>query len=126
MKRSVLFHGILMIALLVTGGCTTSLSESTAEELITRHFEKRQYKVTELTIGDINPVPMGEKQYMGTAGYRVSVPLLTLEFTRDIGDPWNYTKGQRKTFRNARVKIKERSGHNREWIIADIEGVPLP
>ncbi len=117
---------MLMIVLLVTGGCTSPLAESTVEEVIVKHFEKRTYKVIELTIGDISPVPMGEKQYMGTAGYRVSVPLLTLEFTGDIGEPWNYKKGQHQTFRNARMKIKESTGQYRQWLITDIEGVPLP
>ena len=126
MNRDILFRAMLVISLLLTGACTSTFPESIAEEVIIKHFEKRHYKVIELSIGDISPVPMGEKQYMGTEGHIVSVTALTLEFTRDLGEPWNYKKGQHQTFHNARVRIKERTGQRREWIIADIEGIPLP
>ena len=75
-----------------------------------------------LIIGNINTIPMGNKQYMGTEGYVVNVTSVTLEFTRDTD---NYKKGNYLTFNNARVYIKKSRDKNPEWIVTNIEGIPV-
>ena len=120
------FQPLFICILLVLSGCSIPPAKSTVEELIIKHFEKRQYKVTDVMIGDISPIAMGEKQYMGTEGYDVKVPLLTLEFTRDIGEPWNYKKGRHMTYHNGSVRIKRSAERSNEWIIINISGIPLP
>jgi len=95
------------------------------ERVIISHFESGPYKVQDLVIGDVSPIPAGEKQYMGTKGYVVNIPAITLEFLRDIGEPWNYKKGQYMTFHDGTIRIKKSAGKGDEWLIVDIAGIPV-
>jgi hypothetical protein len=38
-------------------GCTAELSKREAEEVIIKYYEAKGYKVIELRIGDIDPIP---------------------------------------------------------------------
>ncbi|HBH60323.1 MAG TPA: hypothetical protein DDX85_00985 [Nitrospiraceae bacterium] len=112
-------------AVLFICGCSVPPPKSTMERVIVSHFESGPYKVIEIVIGNISPIPAGEKQYMGTEGYVVNIPSITLEFLRDIGEPWNYKKGHYMTFHDGTVRIKKRSGKSEEWLIVDITGIPV-
>jgi len=116
----------LMIILLLTGGCAPSPSKGEIEETIVKYFEIKQYKVAELSIGNIDPVPVSKQQYMGTPGYTVNVTTLILEIPEDTGAPWNYRKGQRVSFKNIQMTIRQSSGQNKKWLIVNISGVPVP
>ena len=113
---------ISLILLLILAACSSAPSKDTAEAVIIHHFEKRHYIVRNLMIGNISTIPMGNKQYMGTEGYVIRVTSITLEFMRDTG---NYKKGNYLTFNNARVYIKKSRDKNPEWIVNNIEGIPL-
>ncbi len=117
---------ILSIIFISFIGCSVTPSGSTFEEAIIKHFEARKYKVLEIIIGNVRTVPQGEEQYMGTEGYIIDVPLITLELMRDSGEPWNYKKGQHITFYNAIIRTKKGADKTNEWMITDISGVPLP
>jgi hypothetical protein len=107
-------------------GCSVPPPKSTIERVIISHFESGPYKVLDIVIGDISPIPEGEKQYMGTEGYVVNIPAITLQFQRDIGEPWNYKKGNDVTFKGGTVRIKKRTAKDGEWLIVDITGIPVP
>lgn len=113
------------MAMLSVGGCSISPPTSTIERVIISHFESGPYKVLEIAIGDISPIPDQEKQYMGTEGYIVNISSITLEFQRDIGEPWNYKKGHYMTFNDGTVRIKKGTGKGEEWLIVDISGIPV-
>ena len=117
--------GLIGLVLALFAGCSAAPSKETVEAVIVHHFEKRHYKVTDLMIGNISPLPMGEKEYMGTEGYIVNVVSITLQFTRDTGEPRNYKKGNYLTFTNGRIHIKKSRDNKSEWIVTNIEGIPL-
>jgi len=116
----------LMIILLLTGGCAPSPSKGEIEETIVKYFEIKQYKVAELSIGNIDPIPVSKQQYMGTPGYTVNVTTLILEIPEDTGAPWNYRKGQRGSFNNIQITLRQSSGQDKKWLIVHISGVPVP
>lgn len=115
----------IISAVLFIGGCSVPPPKSAMERVIISHFQSGPYKVMEIVIGDIGPIPEKEKQYMGTKGYVVNIPAITLEFLRDIGEPWNYKKGQYMTFHDATVRVKKGAGTGEEWLIVDIAGIPV-
>ncbi len=116
----------LIIVLFLMNACSPAPSKGEVEEVIVKHFETKKYKIVGLSISDINPIPVSEKKYMGTPGYTVNVPTLILEMTEDTGAPWNYRKGQKVSFNNARISIQQSTGQNKKWLIAYITGVSVP
>jgi hypothetical protein len=125
-KTNIIFHLSVIVVLSLLQGCSAGPSKSTVEELIVKHFQGKQYKVMNLTIGEIRSMPLGEKQYMGTPGYDVDIPTITLRKNQDGGDSSFNKKEQEMTFNNVTVRIKQRSVRDREWVIASIEGISIP
>jgi hypothetical protein len=123
--KNSLFTALLTIILLFLSGCSVPPPESEIEEAIIKHFEEKQFKVLAIVMGDLRPIPPREKQYMGTEGYIIDIPLVTLEFTKDRGESLPYKIGQHVTFKNAHIRIKKRTGKNGKWIITDIAGIPI-
>jgi len=115
-----------IIILFLMSGCFPVPSKSEVEEVIVKHFETKHYKVVELSISNINPLPLSEKKYMGTPAYTVNVPTLILEMTEDTGAPWNYRKGQKVSFNNVQISIQQSTGQNKKWLIKNISGVSVP
>jgi hypothetical protein len=116
----------LIIILLLMSGCSPAPSKGEVEEVIVKHFETKKYKVVELSISDINPLPLSEKKYMGTPAYTVNVPTLILEMTEETGAPWNYRKGQKVFFKHVQISIQQSTGQNKKWLISNISGVSVP
>jgi len=116
---------IILVAMPFISGCSVSPHKSTIEKVIISHFESGPYKVQEIVIGNIRPIPSGEKQYMGTEGYVVNIPSITLEFLRDVGEPWNYKKGNYMTFHDGTIRIKKSTVKGGGWLIVDIAGIPV-
>jgi hypothetical protein len=94
-------------------------------DIITQYFADKKFKVSELQIGNIKPIPMGEQRYMGTRGYFVEIKSITLEATENIGLPVQYKKGEQLTFSNATMTIREKSDKKGEWIISRISGIAI-
>ncbi|MEW6602832.1 MAG: hypothetical protein AB1499_17805 [Nitrospirota bacterium] len=124
-SKNICYSLIIMGAMLLLIGCSVPPPKSSIEKVIVSHFESGPYKVIDIAIGDISPIPAKEKQYMGTEGYVVNIPAITLEFTRDIGPPWNYKKGNYMTFNEGTIRIKKNAGKQEEWLIVDITGIPV-
>ena len=124
--RQEAFQIFCIIILFFFAGCSVPPSESTVEGVIIKHFEAKQYTVLEIELGDIQRTPLSERRYMGVEAYLVDVPSLTLEAGKDIGEPWNYKKGQRLTFSNASIKIKKSDGQTLGWIIESFSGISAP
>lgn len=91
--------------------------------VIRDHFEARRYRVVDLQLGEISPVPLNRMTYMGTAGHIVEVRRITLEALKDIGE---YRKGQTLTFAHAAIIIREKVDSKGEWTVVDISGIPVP
>ncbi|MBI5055052.1 MAG: hypothetical protein HZB61_00350 [Nitrospirae bacterium] len=121
----IIFTFLICISLYI-GGCTAAPGKSDADRVITKHFEAKGYRVVELNTGNINAVPMGEKQYMGTPGYYVDVTSMTLEVSVNMREKPNFKPGQKITFKNARVLVRQHTGPDKEWVIANIIGISLP
>jgi hypothetical protein len=123
--KNCLFPLVVLHAFFLLTGCNASPSKSEVARVITNYFEEKHYMVIGIDVRDIQPVPLGEKTYMGTEGYIVDVRSITLEVTEDIGAPWSYKKGQRLTFRNAVVRVREQPGQKGKWVISNISGIPV-
>lgn len=123
--RKILAIHCLIVPVLIAG-CSNAPSQSTIEEVITKHFEARRYIVLELRVGGISPIPQSDKQYMGTEAFDVKVPLIFLEFNKDVGGTRTFKRGQNISFTDVVIRIKKTSPKSNEWIVADISGIPLP
>jgi hypothetical protein len=117
---------LLSITLLCLAGCSAAPDKSEIEEVIIKHFEAKGYRVIHLKIGDINPVPISKKTYMGTPGYMIDVQSLTLQLGNTKENIGNNRKGEKVTFSNAHILIQQHSGTDKRWIIADISGINAP
>jgi len=115
----------VMILISLSYGCKPAPTEGTVKDLITKDFESRHYKVTELEISGIKP-SAGERRYMGRPAYIVDVRSITLEATQDIGIPVIYKKGQKLNFGNVNIEIKEDLYQKGRWVITDIKGISVP
>jgi hypothetical protein len=124
-KKSSVFQVLIIILLPFLIGCGPTPTKDNIKTLIVRDFEARHYRVTDLQISDIKP-SAGEEIYMGSKSYIVHIPLITFEATQDIGSPVFYIKGQKFSFKNASVKIKEDLYKKGKWTIKDIKGIPVP
>ena len=118
----IVFQVSVMIFLSLLLGCRPMPTKDVVRNLILKDFESRHYKVTELQISDIKP-SSGEKIYMTSETYIVNIPLITLQVTQDIG---SHKKGQRLSFQNATLGIKEDLYQKGKWIITDIKGISVP
>jgi len=127
--KNVSKHGLLLslsvILFFLLSGCTMPPSKNAAKEVITKYFEAKRYKVVEIEIGNIKPIPINEQRYMGTKGYLIDVEAITLEANEDIGSPVIYKKGEKLTFNNGRITIREKSDKKGDWIISNISGIAI-
>ncbi len=120
-----LLQVLFIIIIFYLPGCTVAPSENNVKDSILKYFSAKKYKVIEINIGDIKPIPISKYTYMGTKGYIVDIKTITLEPTEDIGVPLSYKKGEQVTFKNGSVTIKENVNKKGEWIIADITGISV-
>ena len=114
------------MTILLLGGCQPKPNKSEIEETIVTYFGSKNYKVVELETGDIKPIPFSEKEYMGTPGYVIDVPLLTLQRVNKTETRGDYGEGEQLRFMNARILIRRHNGQGREWIIANMSGINAP
>ena len=103
--------------------CSVAPSQETVTAVIRSYFEERHYKVVELRLGDMSPVPLNEKTYMGTQGHVIDIREITLEV---LADNREYRKGEKLTFTQASIRIREKVDKKGEWIIANISGIQVP
>ena len=111
------------VAGIVLAACSAAPSQETAGMVIRDHFEARRYRIVDLELGQISPVPLNRMTYMGTPGHIVEVRRISLEVLKDIGE---YRKGRTLTFTNAAITIREKVDKKGPWTVADISGIPVP
>jgi hypothetical protein len=95
------------------------------KDVVIKYFEVRKYRIADIDIGDIKPMPMSEQRYMGTKGYLVEIKSITLEATENVSLPVQNKKGEKLTFNNAVITIREKNDKKGEWIISNISGIPI-
>ncbi len=111
---------MLIISVFLVSGCTLSPTEADVRNVIVKDFEERGYRVVDLQLGAINPIPMDQKVFMGTPAYTAAVKSITLEEAGTRGE------AEPLTFKNAAVQVKETPDRKGRWIISHISGIPLP
>jgi len=126
MKRRPLLSLVLCSsAISFVPGCNPSPPERILRETITTYFEENHYRVVEMSMGEISSIAMGQKRYMGTEGYVVPIRSITLEASRDKGEPVRVRKGDRLIFRNGMIHLREKAGERGTWIVVNISGIPV-
>jgi len=120
-KSSFLIIAFFFIAAL--WGCSVAPSESDVAKAITAYFERAQYKVLDLKVGNIEGMPLSDKTYMGTPGYIVDVLSITLEPQADKGA--DIRKGSRLTFSNARIRVIQDTANRDVWHVYIISGISV-
>lgn len=119
-----LFHYVLLIVLSLSffmlHSCTVDPEEGNVKDSIIKHFMSRDYRVVDMEIGRIEPLPISQREYMAPKKYTVNIPLIILESTRDRPD---MEKGQ-MMFRNAVITLSSTERHG-EWAVVHITGIPV-
>jgi hypothetical protein len=113
------------IFFLLFSGCSIPPGESEVKDAIMRYFGEKGYRVIELHLGGVRPVPLGNRVYMGTEGYLVDVRSITLEATEDSGSPLFHRKDERLTFRDAVFQIRGKAGEKWAWEVSVISGITV-
>ena len=113
----------LGIAGFFLAACSVAPSQETVSSVIRSYFEERQYSVVELQLGAISPVPLSQKTYMGTQGHIVEIRRITLEVREDNRE---YRKGEKLSFINASIRIREKIDKKGGWIVVNISGIQVP
>jgi hypothetical protein len=113
----------LGIAGFFLSACSVVPSQETVNSVIRSYFEERQYRVVELQLGAISPVPLSQKTYMGTQGHIVEIRQITLEVREDNRE---YRKGEKLSFINASIRIREKIDKKGGWIVVNISGIQVP
>jgi hypothetical protein len=123
--RQMLMTLFLVLAAYLISGCAVPPDEKIVKDSIVQYFQARNYKVVELGIADIKPLPLSEKVYMGTRGYIVNIKLITLVAVGDSAELRRHKEKERLTFRNAVLQIREKAGEQGRWEISVISGIPI-
>jgi len=117
---------VLVISLIFSAGCSAAPSNSSIEETIGKHFEAKGYRVTALKIGDISPIPLSKKIYMGKPGYMVDVPSITLQPLNGSGNTGDRREEKKLTFSRVRILLRQGTEADKRWIIANMSGINVP
>lgn len=124
-RRSLLSLVLFFPAISFVPGCSPSPSERIIWETIIAYFEENHYRVVEMSMGEISTIAMGQKRYMGTEGYVVPIRSITLEAAMDKNEPVRVRKGDRLTFKNGMIHVREKPGEKGTWIMVNISGIPV-
>jgi hypothetical protein len=116
---------LTFVLIFLFSACSLPPSKDTVKDVVIKYFEVRKYRIADIDIGDIKPMPMSEQRYMGTKGYLVEIKSITLEATENVSLPVQNKKGEKLTFNNAVITIREKNDKKGEWIISNISGIPI-
>jgi hypothetical protein len=113
---------VIVLLLFLEGSCAVAPSQNDIKGAVADFFLSRHYRVVNLHIGKIEDIPLSQKTYMGTAGYVVEVPAITLEALEEKGD---IKKGARLTFSDARIMVRQDRGDKGIWKVSIISGIAV-
>ncbi len=122
MRHPLVFLGTILF-LFMSESCAIPPSENDLKGAITNYFDSRDYRVIDIRIGKIEGVPLAEKTYMGTPGYIVEIPSITLEAKQDKAP--DISKGDRLTFSNAIIRVRRDQGNSDLWRVSIVSGVSV-
>jgi hypothetical protein len=114
---------VAIIGLCAIGGCAVAPSEDDIRAAITDYYCRQHYRVVDLKIGRIEGVALFEKTYMGTPGYTVEIPSITLEAQQDKGS--DIKKGTRLNFSDARIRMMQDRENKSLWHVSIISGIAV-
>ena len=114
---------IAIIWLCALGSCTMGPSENDIRLAMTDFFDRQHYRVVDLRIGKIEGTPLAEKTYMGTPGYVVEIPAITLEAQQDRRP--DVRRGTRLTFSDARIRVRQDAENKNQWHVSIISGIAV-
>ena len=103
--------GLILIFL---AGCSVQPPASDIESAIRRYYDGLGHRVVKVVIGDISSQPIGDMKYMGTKGYTIAIESLKLEIGKDTVGQRMYVKGERVTFEDGIVTIREDPAQKRD------------
>ena len=116
---------LTFILIFSLSACSLPPSKDTVKEVIIKYFEVRKYRIADIDIGEIQPIPVSKQRYMGTKGYLVEIKSITLEAAENIGLPVQNKKREKLTFSNATITLREKNDKKGEWIISNISGIAI-
>ncbi len=119
-KMKKLLSFFIICLLFVLTGCAVTPSENDIRVAITDFYNKQDFTVVDIRIGRSQGVPLSEKTYMGTPGYVVEIPTITLEAQKDKAD---IKKGNRLTFSNAKIRMVRDAVDKSLWHVSIISGI---
>ncbi len=123
-KRSPIIS-FTVIFLFLSSSCAMPPSKDTVRDVVTQYYQAKKFNVIDIDISDIKPLPVGEQRYMGTKAYLVEIKSITFEAIDDIGSPVQYKKGDKLTFQNGLITIREKQDKKGELIISNISGIAI-
>jgi hypothetical protein len=113
---------LVILVLFMVGSCTVAPSEDNTRKAIADYFDRQHYRVVDLRIGKSEGVPLSQTTYMGTPGYIVEIPTITLEAQQDKPD---VKKGTRLTFSDAKIRMVRDAEKKNLWHVSIISGITV-
>jgi len=113
---------LVILLFFVVGSCAVAPSDDDIRKAITDYFNGPHYRVVDLRIGRSEGVPLSEKTYMGTPGYVIEIPTITLEAQQYKPD---VKKGSRLTFSNAKIRMVRDTENKSLWHVSIISGITV-
>ncbi len=116
-----------LVTLAMTAACTPAPGPEEIRGAISGHFERRGFMVMELEIGEVAPVELARKTYMGTPGFIVNIKRITLEKSGEKSGqiPGGNAEAVRHVFTDARVRLREDPADRALWHVYIISGIDL-
>ena len=105
---------LCLFAVTVLSSCAVDPDMENVKGSIIKHFQGRDYAVTEIKISKIEQLPLGKREYMAPKKYVVSIAMITLE-SSDRGS---------LTFKDAVITIRGTDSHG-IWSVDQITGIPI-
>ncbi len=113
---------ILFVACILSAlsGCSVSPEAENVTASIIKHFEGRDYRVTEIEIEQINRLPLAQREYMAPEKHTILVALITFEKAGQLPG----TGRKSLTFKDVVITIRKTGTHG-VWQVDHIKGIPL-
>ncbi len=114
---------ILIMAVPLVSSCTPAPGNDTIRDALTAHFESRGYRVLELVVGEVAPVELSQRTYMGTPGFIVNIKRITL--LKPVKKPGGNAEAVRHTFTGAKLRLRQDPADRGRWQVYIISGIDL-
>ncbi len=121
------YYGLIcsFLLLLIVAGCRETPSEEAVREVMDRYLAERHLVIRSLEIGEIREGGLNTQVYMARPSYTVVIKAVTLEATENTMALTGLRKGQIVTYKNARIKVREKDRQKNTWELSVISGMPL-